>query len=271
MNEVKDEAEGWDCHVHVFDGAAPARDGHYVPPQRTLAMLDAAARPLGVGHYVLVQPSVYGTDNRLMLEALRASGGRHRGVAVVDPQITDRELDAMHEAGVRGVRFNLVSPVGNSAGDWALVAPRLQERGWHAQWYAPATHLTQIARLHESHRVTAVLDHLAGMTVAMLQDDAAWDALRALADAGAWIKLSGWYRLHSEAPFGDMAPLIERAVHLFGERCVWGSDWPHTWFLHPDSGREPPAYADLWQPVRSALSPERARAVFETQPLELYR
>jgi len=271
MNNRKDSAEGWDCHFHVFDGAAPALDGHYAPRQRTLAMLDEVARPLGVGHYVLVQPSVYGTDNRLMLEALRASGGRHRGVAVIGPQATDRELDAMHAAGVRGVRFNLVSPVGNSASDWALLAPRLQERGWHAQWYAPAAQLAQIARLHEAHRVTPVLDHLAGMSVAMLHDDAAWDALRALADAGSWIKLSGWYRLNSEAPFEDMAPLIERAVRLFGERCVWGSDWPHTWFLHPDAGREPPAYADLWQPVRAALSQERAHAVFATQPAELYR
>jgi predicted TIM-barrel fold metal-dependent hydrolase len=271
MSGVNGEAEGWDCHVHVFDGAAPARGGHYVPPLRTLAMLDAAARPLGVGHYVLVQPSVYGTDNRLMLEALRASGGRHRGVAVIDPQATDRELEAMHEAGVRGVRFNLVSPVGNSARDWMRLAPRLQERGWHAQWYAPASQLAQIASLHEAHRVTAVLDHLAGTTVAMLHDDATWDALRALADAGAWIKLSGWYRLHSEAPFEDMVPLIERVARVFGERCVWGSDWPHTWFLHPESGREPPAYEDLWQPVRAALSPESARAVIAKQPALLYR
>jgi predicted TIM-barrel fold metal-dependent hydrolase len=271
MSDVNDEAEGWDCHVHVFDGAAPALDGHYVPPQRTLAMLDEAARPLGVGHYVLVQPSVYGTDNRVMLEALRTSGGRHRGVAVIDPHVSDGELDAMHEAGVRGARFNLVSPVGNSARDWIRLAPRLQERGWHAQWYAPASQLAQIARLNDAHRVTAVLDHLAGTTVATLDDDATWDALRALADAGAWIKLSGWYRLHSEAPFEDMVPLIERVVRLFGERCVWGSDWPHTWFLHPGSDHKPPAYPELWQPVQAALSPESARAVFRAQPALLYR
>jgi predicted TIM-barrel fold metal-dependent hydrolase len=271
MTGAMEPADGWDCHVHVFEGAAPALDGHYVPPQRTLAMLDEVARPLGVGHYVLVQPSVYGTDNRLMLGALRASGGRHRGVVVIDPDTSDGELDAMHGAGVRGVRFNLVSPVGNSARDWARLAPRLRERGWHAQWYAPASQLAHIARLHEAHSVTAVLDHMAGITPALLHDEAAWDALRGLADAGAWIKLSGWYRLRSEAPFEDMAPLIERVARLFGARCVWGSDWPHTWFLHPASGRAPPAYADLWQPVRAALSPERARAAFGIHPVALYR
>lgn len=271
MSDAVQQAEGWDCHVHVFDGAAPALDGHYVPPRRTLAMLDEAARPLGVGHYVLVQPSVYGTDNRSMLEALRASGGRHRGVAVVDPKVADSELDAMHEAGVRGVRFNLVSPVGNSSRDWALLAPRLEERGWHAQWYAPAAQLAHVARLHEAHRVTAVLDHLAGMTPGMLHDDAVWNALRSMSDGGAWIKLSGWYRLDSEAPYQDVVPLIERAVRLFGDRCVWGSDWPHTWFLHPDSSREAPRYGELWQPVCAALSQERARAVFAAQPTLLYR
>jgi predicted TIM-barrel fold metal-dependent hydrolase len=265
------QAEGWDCHVHVFDGVAQAQAGHYRPPRRTLAMLDEVAQPLGIGHYVLVQPSVYGTDNRLLLDALRASGGRHRGVVVVDPRVTDSKLDAMHEAGVRGARFNLVSPVGNSAQDWEQLAPRLRERGWHAQWYAPPAQLAHIARLHETQRVTAVLDHVAGITPALLEDGAAWHALRTLADAGAWIKLSGWYRLASQAPFEDAHPLIERAARLFGERCVWGSDWPHTWFLHPQPGRQPPAYAQLWQPVRAALPPERAHAVLASQPMALYR
>jgi predicted TIM-barrel fold metal-dependent hydrolase len=271
VSGVKESADGWDCHVHVFDGAAPAREGHYAPPQRTLGMLDEAAAPMGIAHYVLVQPSVYGTDNRVLLDALRASGGRHRGVVVIGPDVGDSELDAMHEAGVRGVRFNLVSPVGNSARDWKRLAPRLRERGWHAQWYAPAAQLTQIARLHEGQRVTSVLDHLAGLTPGMLHDDAAWNALGALAGAGAWIKLSGWYRLHSQAPFQDLVPLIERVAQLFREHCVWGSDWPHTWFLQPHPGREPPAYADLWQPAERALGQDRSRAVLATQPPELYR
>jgi predicted TIM-barrel fold metal-dependent hydrolase len=268
---MESQGGGWDCHVHVFDGAVPARDGHYVPPRRTLAMLDEVARPLGVDHYVLVQPSVYGTDNGLLLEALREGPGRHRGVVVIDPQVTDGELDAMHEAGVRGARFNLVSPVGNSSRDWDRLAPRLGERGWHAQWYAPPAQLARIAQMHEPYRVTAVIDHLGGIAPAMLEDAAAWHALEVLADTGAWIKLSGWYRLHSQAPFGDAHPLIERVVRVFGERCVWGSDWPHTWFLHPEPGREPPRYADLWQPVRATLSPENAHAVLAVQPLGLYR
>jgi predicted TIM-barrel fold metal-dependent hydrolase len=271
MTAMSHPPEGWDCHVHVFDGATQAQAGHYVPPRRTLAMLDEVASPLGIGHYVLVQPSVYGTDNRLLLDALRASGGRHRGVVVIDPQVSDRELDAMHEAGVRGARFNLVSPVGNSAQDWAYLAPRLRERGWHAQWYAPASQLSHIALLHAEQPVTAVLDHMAGITPALRNDGPPWDALQRLAQTGAWIKLSGWYRLHSQAPYDDVHALVDRVAALFGGRCVWGSDWPHTWFLHPEPGREPPPYAQLWQPVRAALAPERAHAVLLLQPLELYR
>src|SRR5687768_1673167 len=106
--------DGWDCHVHVFDASAAVRDGHYRPVDRPLSHIEAVAQRHGVRHLVLVQPSVYGTDNTLMLRALAVEPGRHRGVAVVDDPVSDGELDAMHAAGVRGVRLNLVSPVGEA-------------------------------------------------------------------------------------------------------------------------------------------------------------
>jgi predicted TIM-barrel fold metal-dependent hydrolase len=91
---------------------------------------------------VLVQPSVYATDNSVMLSALRANPGLHRGVVVVDARVTDAELRDMHELGVRGVRFNMVSPVGNGAEMLDALAPRLRDIGWHVQWYvAPGTSL----------------------------------------------------------------------------------------------------------------------------------
>ena len=135
---------GWDAHVHVFDAAAPARAGHYTPGTRSLADIEAIAAQHGIGHLVLVQPSAYGTDNSVMLRALLQQPGRHRGIAVVDADIRDAQLDAMHAAGVRGVRFNLVSPVGNDAADLMALAPRLAERGWHAQWYARTHQLPQL-------------------------------------------------------------------------------------------------------------------------------
>lgn len=261
---------GWDCHVHVFDAAAPALAGHYQPPTRTLAMLDAASAGLGVGHYVLVQPSVYGTDNRLLLDALRSCPGRHRGVAVIDPAMAERELDTMHTLGVRGVRFNLVSPVGNGAAKFTSLAPRLQERGWHVQWYARPADLERIASLHEPHALTAVLDHLAGLTPSDASNVKVWTQLRRLAERGAWIKLSGWYRLQSAAPHDDMHDLIRRVIGLFGDRCVWGSDWPHTLFLDGATQPAAPEYGTQWQPVAGALPAAQAMKIFRENPMRLY-
>ena len=136
---------GWDCHVHVFDAASPVATGHYRPAHRPLAQIEAAAVAAGVQHLVLVQPSVYGHDNTLLLQALAARPGRHRGVVVLGNEVDDHELDAMHALGVRGVRLNLVSPVGESGADvgrrFAALAPRLRARGWHLQWYAGPEHL----------------------------------------------------------------------------------------------------------------------------------
>ncbi|MEY2689859.1 MAG: hypothetical protein RL375_4058, partial [Pseudomonadota bacterium] len=105
---------GWDTHVHVFDADTPVRPGHYQPAHRPLQQIESSAAALGITRLVLVQPSVYGTNNSLLLRALAQGQGRHRGIAVVDPDASDHELDRLHAAGVRGVRFNLVSPAGHS-------------------------------------------------------------------------------------------------------------------------------------------------------------
>ena len=191
-------ATGWDCHVHVFDAAAPVRPGHYMPAHRSLDEIERLAAAQGVARLVLVQPSVYGTDNSVMLRALALGEGRHRAVAVVDPAIGERELDRLHAAGVRGVRFNLVSPAGHAGdpgADLRMLAPRLRERGWHVLWYLHADRLAQLPVWQAETGLTFVLDHLAGLHAGLADDAAAWAAAEALAGAGAWIKLSGWYRL----------------------------------------------------------------------------
>jgi predicted TIM-barrel fold metal-dependent hydrolase len=178
--------------------------GHYQPAHRPLADIEQLAQSHGFGHLVLVQPSVYGTDNSVLLDALRAGGGRHRGVVVLPPSIGDAALQAMHALGVRGVRFNLVSPVGDTLkpgeGQSALdsfkaLAPRLRALDWHVQWYASPQDLPVIAALHADSPVPAVLDHLAGLHAGVPPDHPAWQALEQLAAQGAWVKLSGWYRL----------------------------------------------------------------------------
>lgn len=248
---------GWDCHVHVFDPAHPSQAGHYRPVLRDLPEIEQTAATLGVGHLVLVQPSVYGTDNALVLRALAREPGRHRGVAVVDTTVTNAELDQMHALGVRGVRFNLVSPVGNGPAAFRALAPRLKALGWHVQWYAGADQLAAIADLHQGSGLTAVLDHLAGLHAGIGTDDPAWAALQRLADQGAWVKLSGWYRLQATAPYDVLHAHIQHVAQTLGDRLVWGSDWPHTAF-HQDAL---PPYDSVWHPVVQALGAPRAATV----------
>lgn len=258
-------ADGWDCHVHVFGASQASRGGHYQPGDRPLAQIEAVALDHGVGHLVLVQPSVYGTDNSLMLRALAVEPGRHRGVVVVGDDITDGELDAMHALGVRGVRFNLVSPVGESVNPerrFAALVPRLLGRGWHVQWYASADELQSVARLHRDSGLTCVLDHLAGFGTQVAADSSAWRAAEALAAQGAWLKLSGWYRLDAPTPYTVLVPHIRRLCDLFGAKTVWGSDWPHTLFA-PDAM---PLYGSTWQPVVEALGSDAAEALRRRQP-----
>ena len=258
-------APGWDCHVHVFDADVPVAAGHYRPVHRPLPDIEALAQAHGVGHLVLVQPSVYACDNQVLLQALAREPGRHRGVVVVDASVTDAALAQMQHLGVRGVRFNLVSPVGNGADDLAALAPRLSPLGWHVQWYARASDLATILAWHERTGLPCVLDHLAGMQAGLPADDPAWQALDRLLARGAWVKLSGWYRLGDVEPYAALQDTIrrvaERAAHHAGPgqfpRLVWGSDWPHTSFA-PEAL---PAYDSVWQPVLRALGPDGAQKV----------
>src|SRR5207253_4908442 len=110
--------------------------------------------------------------------ALREGQGRHRGVVVVNEAMAATGLEAMHGLGVRGVRCNLVSPVGNSPLAVARFAPALRDIGWHVQWYAPPARLPEIAAFPERHRLTCVIDHLAGLAASPAADAAAWAALR---------------------------------------------------------------------------------------------
>ncbi len=261
--------DGWDCHVHVFDAQAPARPGHYAVSHHPLEAIEAIAAEHSIGHLVIVQPSVYGSDHRVLLRALQGGAGRHRGVAVVEPAVSDAELDRLHAAGVRGIRFNLVSPVGhggNAQADLAALAPRLRERNWHVQWYVDAAQLPWLADRQAACGLPFVLDHLGGLHTCALNDTSAWAAAARLADAGAWLKLSGAYR-STPLPVPDhLEAVLRRALGLFGARVVWGSDWPHT-SLAPE---RLPSYASLMAPLRAVLDPDGVGNVLARQPRALY-
>jgi predicted TIM-barrel fold metal-dependent hydrolase len=126
----------------------------------------------------------------------------------------------------------------------------------------PSRELPRLVECQRATKLVFVLDHLAGLTAHSTPQE--WQAVHELARAGAWIKLSGWYRLDAQAPYSELVPLLWRAAELFGERMVWGSDWPHT------SLAEAPPYASLLQPVRAAFGDEFTANVLRQFPERLY-
>lgn len=229
-------APACDCHVHVFEPArfpyAPVRA--YTPPAAGVQQLMDLHEGLGVQRVVLVQPSVYGTDNACMLDALQVLGtDRARGIAVVDlATVSDAALQSMHEGGIRGVRLNLHVSGGGLAAAHEQVkhAARLRALpGWSLQVHAS---LDVVAGLLEDFRrleLPVVLDHYAGG----LQPDPASEELlgQLLAELRRdhlYVKLSAPYRLWRGSHAAEPARLAREFHAAAPDRLLWGSDWPHT-------------------------------------------
>lgn len=223
----------WDCHVHVFDPArfAYSDNRNYTPGLASLDDLRDRHREWDVANTVLVQPSVYGTDNSCLLDALCALGPRGRAVAVVDPdRITDEQLADMKAAGVVGMRANLVSSHDEDGPDpFRKLARRLQGSGMFLQIYAPLERILQETSVLESVGLPVVLDHFAGAT-ATTPPDHLTELAVICRNLPVWIKLSADYRLAEAAAAQRKAArdLIGRFWSIMPDRLIWGSDWPHT-------------------------------------------
>lgn len=259
-----------DCHLHVIgDPARYPFDGRrsYTPEPASLAAYRGVMEACGIERAVLVQPSVYGTDNRCLLDALgeaEARGMALRGVAVPAADASDDELAAMHALGVRGVRLNLVNPqvLGIDAG--IEIVTRMRRHGWHLQLHlrldAPGEHL--LAELAQRVSAPLVVDHFGrpppGPAPATLLD--------LLASGRAWVKLSASYRVGSTPGRGELLPLAQALVDANPDRALWGSDWPHTELTEP-----PPRDADLVDELAAWL-PEAAlrEKVCVANPAALY-
>jgi predicted TIM-barrel fold metal-dependent hydrolase/predicted NBD/HSP70 family sugar kinase len=225
-----------DCHVHVFGAPAEfpfAATRGYTPPPAAAAELATLLDTLHLSRVVIVQPSVYGSDNSCTLDCMRQLGERARGVAVIDETTSNAALDDMHRAGIRGVRVNLET-AGETDPDaarrsLAAAVERVKERGWHVQVY---TRPSVIARLSEevaSLEVPIVFDHFGGARAEAGIGEPGFAELLALIKAGhAYVKVSAAYRSSERAPaYGDVAPLARALIAANPDRIVWGSDWPH--------------------------------------------
>jgi predicted TIM-barrel fold metal-dependent hydrolase len=260
-----------DCHAHVFaplELAPMVPERGYTPPPASLEDFRAMHRVLGIERAVIVQPSVYGTDNRVTLEAIAGYGPQCRGVAVVDPAIGAEELAAMHRAGIRGVRFNLSFAGGLGLESLETIAAMIAPFGWHLQLLLDARELPELSPRLARLPVALVVDHMGHMRVDHGLDHAGIRALLDLVGSGrAWVKLSGQYRITvAGPPYADVAPLARALIAANPERAVWGTDWPH-----PAHEGPMPNDGDLLDGLLE-WAPDEAlrRAILADNPARLY-
>jgi 2-pyrone-4,6-dicarboxylate lactonase len=189
---------------------------------------------LGVERAVLVQPSVYGTDNRVMLAAIRELGKNARGVAVVENDIGQAEIERLHEAGVRGVRVNVVDVAeGKGVFDIAplqRLAERIEPFGWHVEFLMHADEFPDMVSRFAAFPVDIVLGHLGYMRTDKGVENPGFQAMLSLMrEEKCWVKLTGPYRISNEPlPHGDTISYALALLNAAPQRVIWGTDWPHV-------------------------------------------
>lgn len=223
-----------DCHHHVYDARFPPDARAALrPPDALPEDYRALMRRLGLSRSVLVQPSTYGTDNRLHLQALQELGAqRARMVAVVDTSVTDEELRRMQGLGVRGIRFNLVQAGATTPEMVEPLSRRVAELGWHCQFHMLGDQIVQAAAMFERLPSRIVFDHLGRIPMDRGAEHPAYGVIRRLMDSGkTWVKLSGAYmdsKVGEAGNYADTVPVARGYAQGSPERCVWASDWPHV-------------------------------------------
>lgn len=259
-----------DTHAHVVaasDAYPMVPERSYTPPpapeDKYLAMLDAT----GMTYGVLVQISVYGTDNRYLLETLRRHPDRLRGIAVVSPEVTDAELEAMHAAGVRGLRINVLFGGGIGFKAMETLAHRIKDLGWHMQFLMDVNALPELMPRMTKLPVPGIVDHMGHTPVAQGLDAPGFSALRSLVrDHGYWVKLSGAYRISERFPtFDDVTPFAQALIEDAPDRMVWGSDWPHVSLTRMPNTGALRNLLPLWAP-----DADTRRRILVDNPARLY-
>jgi predicted TIM-barrel fold metal-dependent hydrolase len=200
----------------------------------------ALHKALRVQRVVIVTPSVYGTDNSATLYGMQARGADARGVAVIDEQTPEGALDAMGQAGVRGIRLNLATAgIGDPAvGRQQLLKAieRVRRRNWHVQLNTNLAMIAVMSDLVTAASVPIVFDHFGGAEGRLGPRQPGFAELLELVRSGhAYVKISGAYRSSTLAPdYLDVAPLARALIAANPDRVLWGTDWPH-----PDSATVP--------------------------------
>ncbi len=263
-----------DAHCHVFGPAdrfpyAPERK--YTPTDAPKEKLFALRDYLGFSRNVIVQATCHGKDNNALLDALAAAKGLARGVVTIGPEISDGELKAMDEAGVRGVRFNFLKRLVDFTPREVLaeIARRIAPLGWHVVVYFEAPDLAELEPFFTALPTNVVVDHMGRPDVALGTDH---PQFRRFMDFMAhnhnvWSKVSCPERLSlTGAPYDDVVPFAREIVERFPSRVLWGTDWPH-----PNMTVEAPDDGVLVDVIpKIAVTPEYQRMLLVDNPMRLY-
>lgn len=260
-----------DTHAHVIapSSAYPMVEARsYTPPPATGEDYLALLGQLGLERGVLVQPSIYGTDNRYMLSVLRQYPRQLRAVAVIDQSVADRDLHEMDAAGVRGVRFNVLFKGGVDLAQMERQAARIAELGWHMQFLIDIRDLPELQARLSALPCEVVIDHMGHMPAHLGAGHEAFGLLlRGVQERNWWVKLSGAYRLDGgDDRFAAVLPLARQLIACAPQQVLWGSDWPHVALPRMfNTGYLLDLLAD-WAPD----APQR-QAILVDNPARLYR
>lgn len=265
-----------DAHCHVFGPGAVfpyAPERKYTPCDAGKDALFALRDHLGLSRNVIVQATCHGADNRAMVDALRASGGRARGVATVRPDVSDADLADMDAAGVRGVRFNFVKRLVDPKPDayYRDIIARISALGWHIVVYFEAADLAERWEFFTSLPTIVVVDHMGRPDVTKPVDGPDFARfLDFMARDNVWTKVSCPERLSKSGPpdYRDVVPFARTVVERFPDRVLWGTDWPHpnlNMVGHmPDDG----ALVDFIPQI--AVTADLQRKLLIDNPMRLY-
>ena len=242
---------------------------HYTLPDGKLDHFLKLMPVLKIDRFVIVQPSFYGTDNSCLLDTLKKTGPAARGVVMVEDNVTPAELEAFHEAGVRGIRLDLFKradqPIDEIKAHIAAMAKKVDALGWHLQFYAPGYVVRDLIDFLRGVETPFVIDHMGYMLSSDGLTAADFERLLTLMTEGqCTLKLSGPYRIAKEKGYAAVADVAKAIVAQNPKRAIWGSDWPHI----PHSGRDTGELLNLladWAP-----DPADRRRILVDNPAALF-
>ncbi|CAM3799577.1 amidohydrolase family protein [Polynucleobacter antarcticus] len=266
-----------DCHAHICgpDSIYPYSPNRiYTPHDALLPQYIELLKSLGISRAVLVQPSIYGNDNRALLNALQTDPVHFRGVAVVDWDISENELEHLHHSGIRGVRCNIVDLAEEKGmlpiSKLRYLAEKIAPLGWHIEFLMHANEFPHLYEDLKDFPVPVVLGHLGYLKTELGIEDIGFQNLLALMrEERAWVKLTGPYRISSESqpPYADTKIFARALLEANDRQIVWGSDWPHVMvkgFMPND--------ADLLDILQSwAPDPIQRANILSNNPARLYQ